>query len=115
MWGGRGNDTLRGGAGSDSLYGGAGADTFTFKLSHVAPGDVDVVHAFDVASGDVIRLAADVPYTVREEGDLTIIDVDGGGEIHVDGADVVNAIVGGMVPSFGFSRARSVSMRNIGW
>lgn len=111
LWGGSGADTLRGdvgddalvgGGGSDNLHGGDGADAFTFRLSHVAPGDVDVVHAFDAADGDTIRLANDVRYTVRAVGDMTVIDVAGGGEIHVAGADVAGAIVGGTSLAFGF-------------
>ena len=63
---------------------------------------MDVVHAFDAASGDSIRLAADVRYAVREDGGLTILDVAGGGEIHVEGADVASAVVGGtLVPDAG--------------
>ena len=47
-------------------------------------------------------MANDVRYTVRAVGDLTVIDVAGGGEIHVAGADVASAIVGGTSLAFGF-------------
>ncbi|MCX7893284.1 MAG: putative Ig domain-containing protein [Burkholderiales bacterium] len=61
-YGNAGDDTLVGGPGDDWLYGGEGADTYLFArgFGHdfvadggSAPGAVDVVRFFDVASADV--------------------------------------------------------------
>jgi len=52
--GGIGSDTLDGGAGNDQLFGGLGSDVFSFSIGH----GHDVIHDFDLQSGDRIDLSA---------------------------------------------------------
>ena len=96
FWGGPGEDLADGGPGSDSLSGGPGADAFVFQAAHVETGAVDTVYGFSAAEGDTIRLGMAYEIRAGDDDDLTILDIDGGGEIHVEGAraDVESAIGG---------------------
>ncbi|MDO9336631.1 MAG: hypothetical protein Q7T61_09545 [Caulobacter sp.] len=57
--GGDGNDVIVGGLGGDQLRGGAGADTFMVEQeSTVAKTELDQIHDFSIAEGDIIDLSS---------------------------------------------------------
>ncbi|RYF95362.1 MAG: hypothetical protein EON95_01820 [Caulobacteraceae bacterium] len=57
--GGDGNDVIVGGLGGDQLRGGAGADTFMVgQESTVAKTELDQIHDFSIADGDIIDLSS---------------------------------------------------------
>jgi len=68
-----GNDTLFGDAGRDTLDGGNGADLF---MAQANSGD-DRVLAFSAGEGDRVHVDAGTSYSVFQEDDDTIIQMDG--------------------------------------
>jgi len=90
IYGDGGNDYIDGGSGSDSLYGGLGQDTFAFNGADVA--SQDIVYDFSVTS-DYIRIAtvsaissfADVLANATDYGTFSVIDLDGGNSIRLEG------------------------------
>jgi len=65
LYGGQGADTLVGGIGDDTLQGGVGNDLISTGAGHdvvvvSAGGGVDTISDFDGASGDVVRVAANL-------------------------------------------------------
>jgi hypothetical protein len=75
--GGPGDDWLSGDRGNDTLWGGPGADTF----HSFAQAGVDRVMDFSVAEGDRVLLDPGTPYTIRQQGADTIIDMGGGAQV----------------------------------
>jgi hypothetical protein len=71
--GGDGDDQIWGDKGDDTLTGGRGADTF-----HAAEGaDLDLVLDYSAAEGDRVMVDGGAPYTVRQQGADTVIELRG--------------------------------------
>lgn len=89
--GGAGDDVLRGGRGRDSLDGGPGADWISGGrdddilrggrgadvFDSFAGAGTDTVLDFNAQEGDRVEIDADVPYTVRQAGPDTIVEMNG--------------------------------------
>ncbi|CAN7434345.1 hypothetical protein LJR219_002817 [Phenylobacterium sp. LjRoot219] len=71
--GAEGRDWVSGDRDDDTLTGGPGADRF-----HIAPGfGADVVTDFAAADGDLVELPTGAPYTVRQSGADTVLELAG--------------------------------------
>jgi Ca2+-binding RTX toxin-like protein len=71
LYGEDGADTLSGDDGDDVLFGGAGADVFMGARG----GGVDRILDFSAAEGDRVYIEPGSPYSLRQEGADTIIDL----------------------------------------
>ncbi|MES2722473.1 MAG: calcium-binding protein [Pseudomonadota bacterium] len=71
--GGAGNDLLWGDRGDDTVTGGLGADTFHAFVG----GGLDRITDFNAAQGDRLILDFAPPYTLRQEGADTVVDLGG--------------------------------------
>lgn len=114
LWGGMGPDILRGGQGNDSIWGdmdadflsgdrgddtikgGSGADTFQ---TFVGAG-VDRILDFSLAEGDRVMFETPgTPYTLRQEGADTVIDLGGGTQMILVGVNSATLPAGWLVAS----------------
>jgi len=89
LWGGQGDDVIHGGTGSDwlsgdrgqnTVWGGAGADVF----HGMAQGQTRVMD-FNAAEGDRVQIDPGVGWHVSQQGDDTLISLDGGGQLVLAG------------------------------
>lgn len=80
--GGKGNDVIDGGDGDDAIWGDKGDDTLTGGRGadsfHAAEGaDLDLVLDYNPAEGDRVIVDGGAPYTVRQVGPDTVIELRG--------------------------------------
>jgi Ca2+-binding RTX toxin-like protein len=79
-----GVDRLIGGSGDDILTGGTGADIF------VGSAGLDRVTDFNTAEGDRVNVDAGAVYSVAQFGADTVITIDGGGQMVLEGVTLAS-------------------------
>jgi Ca2+-binding RTX toxin-like protein len=90
IYGGAGNDWLSGDLGNDTESGGAGADIF-----RVFTGDgIDRVTDFNAAEGDRVQFDPGTPYTVRQAGADTIVDLGSSSQLILVGVQIATLPAG---------------------